>query len=89
VEEEEKVTENSEEKEDKGEERKEVGLQKKEGEKPPAARKQSTSFRRGSDEGVDAKADHFINRFKQQLKLQRLESLLRFRNATTTTAHEF
>lgn len=29
------------------------------------------------DEEVDAKADDFINRFKLQLKLQRLESLLR------------
>ncbi|KAJ6913994.1 hypothetical protein NC651_016294 [Populus alba x Populus x berolinensis] len=29
------------------------------------------------DEEVDARADDFINRFKQQLKLQRLESLLR------------
>ncbi|KAK3014729.1 hypothetical protein RJ639_008399 [Escallonia herrerae] len=32
----------------------------------------------GEDEGVDAKADDFINRFKQQLKLQRLDSLLRY-----------
>ncbi|KAJ9183814.1 hypothetical protein P3X46_007621 [Hevea brasiliensis] len=32
------------------------------------------------DEGVDAKADDFINRFKQQLKLQRLDSLLRYRD---------
>ncbi|GAB4853787.1 hypothetical protein Ancab_017981 [Ancistrocladus abbreviatus] len=32
------------------------------------------------DEEVDAKADDFINRFKQQLRLQRLESLLRYRN---------
>ncbi|XP_059657040.1 pathogen-associated molecular patterns-induced protein A70-like [Cornus florida] len=31
------------------------------------------------DEEVDAKADDFINRFKQQLKLQRLDSLLRYR----------
>ncbi|PON50476.1 hypothetical protein PanWU01x14_223410 [Parasponia andersonii] len=31
-----------------------------------------------SDDGVDAKADDFINRFKQQLKLQRLDSLKRF-----------
>ncbi|KAG6718397.1 hypothetical protein I3843_04G138600 [Carya illinoinensis] len=31
------------------------------------------------DEEVDAKADDFINRFKQQLRLQRLESLLRYR----------
>ncbi|XP_057968592.1 pathogen-associated molecular patterns-induced protein A70-like [Malania oleifera] len=33
----------------------------------------------GEDEEVDAKADDFINRFKQQLKLQRLDSLLRYR----------
>ncbi|OMO91651.1 hypothetical protein COLO4_18195 [Corchorus olitorius] len=32
------------------------------------------------DEGVDAKADDFINKFKQQLKLQRLDSLLRYRD---------
>ncbi|KAI9123345.1 hypothetical protein K1719_006234 [Acacia pycnantha] len=31
------------------------------------------------DEAVDAKADDFINRFKQQLRLQRLNSLLRYR----------
>ena len=30
----------------------------------------------GYDEEVDAKADDFINRFKQQLRLQRLNSLL-------------
>ncbi|KAM5547377.1 pathogen-associated molecular patterns-induced protein A70 [Rosa sericea] len=33
----------------------------------------------GDDEEVDAKADDFINRFKQQLKLQRLDSLLRYK----------
>ncbi|KAH7519210.1 hypothetical protein FEM48_Zijuj08G0011500 [Ziziphus jujuba var. spinosa] len=32
----------------------------------------------GDEEGVDAKADDFINRFKQQLRLQRLDSLKRF-----------
>lgn len=32
------------------------------------------------DEEVDAKADDFITRFKQQLKLQRLESLVRYRD---------
>ncbi|XWS17411.1 hypothetical protein CRYUN_Cryun33cG0065000 [Craigia yunnanensis] len=32
------------------------------------------------DQGVDAKADDFINKFKQQLKLQRMESLLRYRD---------
>lgn len=31
------------------------------------------------DEAVDEKADDFINRFKQQLKLQRLESILRYK----------
>lgn len=31
------------------------------------------------DEQVDAKADDFINKFKQQLKLQRLDSMMRYR----------
>lgn len=31
------------------------------------------------DHEVDAKADDFINRFKQQLKLQRLDSILRYK----------
>lgn len=31
------------------------------------------------DDGVDAKADDFINRFKQQLKLQRLDSISRYK----------
>ncbi|XP_039018666.1 pathogen-associated molecular patterns-induced protein A70-like [Hibiscus syriacus] len=34
----------------------------------------------GDDQGVDAKADDFINKFKQQLKLQRLDSLLRYKD---------
>ncbi|KAI3978259.1 hypothetical protein MKX01_003422 [Papaver californicum] len=33
----------------------------------------------GDDEEVDAKADDFINKFKQQLKLQRLDSILRYK----------
>ncbi|OWM86569.1 pathogen-associated molecular patterns-induced protein A70-like [Punica granatum] len=33
---------------------------------------------REGDEEVDAKADDFINRFKQQLRLQRIESLTRY-----------
>ncbi|KAM7509675.1 hypothetical protein LguiA_020128 [Lonicera macranthoides] len=41
-------------------------------------RSETTSFG-GEDEGVDAKADDFINKFKQQLKLQRLDSLIRYR----------
>uniref|UniRef100_A0A5B7C5G4 DUF4408 domain-containing protein n=1 Tax=Davidia involucrata TaxID=16924 RepID=A0A5B7C5G4_DAVIN len=35
------------------------------------------------DEEVDAKADDFINRFKQQLKLQRLDSILRYKEMLT------
>ncbi|GFS43379.1 hypothetical protein Acr_00g0084840 [Actinidia rufa] len=40
-------------------------------------RNQTASF--GEDEGVDEKADDFINKFKQQLKLQRLDSILRYK----------
>ncbi|RDX58251.1 hypothetical protein CR513_62439, partial [Mucuna pruriens] len=35
---------------------------------------------REEEEGVDAKADDFINRFRQQLRLQRLHSVLRYRD---------
>jgi len=37
----------------------------------------------GEDEEVDEKADDFINKFKQQLKLQRLDSLLRYKEMLT------
>lgn len=53
--------------------------------RPEKVMKKSTSEKSAlggfedEDEGVDAKADDFINRFKQQLKLQRLDSLLRYR----------
>nr|GMC46920.1 mediator of RNA polymerase II transcription subunit 15-like [Ipomoea batatas]GMD53083.1 mediator of RNA polymerase II transcription subunit 15-like [Ipomoea batatas]GME17414.1 mediator of RNA polymerase II transcription subunit 15-like [Ipomoea batatas] len=33
------------------------------------------------DEEVDAKADDFINKFRQQLKLQRVDSTLRYKEA--------
>lgn len=36
-----------------------------------------------ADEEVDAKADDFINRFKNQLKLQRLDSFTRYREMIT------
>ncbi|MQM05009.1 hypothetical protein Taro_037815 [Colocasia esculenta] len=35
------------------------------------------------DEEVDAKADDFINRFRQQLKLQRLDSIMRYKEMLT------
>lgn len=38
---------------------------------------------REEEEGVDAKADDFINRFRQQLRLQRLDSILRCRDILT------
>ncbi|KAH6761311.1 hypothetical protein C2S51_018260 [Perilla frutescens var. frutescens] len=49
------------------------------------ARRPATVRERGSatvaaDDGVDAKADDFINRFKQQLKLQRLDSIIRYKD---------
>lgn len=31
------------------------------------------------DDEVDAKADDFINKFKQELKLQRLDSIIRYK----------
>jgi hypothetical protein len=34
------------------------------------------------DDEVDAKDNDFINRFKQQLKLQRLDSIIRFKDAS-------
>ncbi|CAL5199245.1 unnamed protein product [Lathyrus oleraceus] len=43
-----------------------------------AARSETTTCK--EDEAVDAKADDFINRFKKQLRLQRLDSFIRYRN---------
>ena len=45
--------------------------------RPATVRVETTSL--GEDEEVDAKADDFINRFKKQLRLQRLDSILRYR----------
>lgn len=39
------------------------------------------------EEEVDVRADDFINKFKQQLKLQRLESLLRYRDMIKGKKH--
>ncbi|KAL8117826.1 hypothetical protein AgCh_015651 [Apium graveolens] len=43
--------------------------------------KKTASFK--EDEQVDAKADDFINRFKQQLKMQRLDSIKRYTQMLT------
>ncbi|KAL0410489.1 UNVERIFIED_CONTAM: Pathogen-associated molecular patterns-induced protein A70 [Sesamum latifolium] len=45
----------------------------------PATTRERTAASGREDEAVDAKADDFINRFRQQLKLQRLDSILRYR----------
>ncbi|TKY54483.1 hypothetical protein E2542_SST18891 [Spatholobus suberectus] len=45
--------------------------------RPATMRDETTSWT--EDEEVDAKADDFINRFKRQLRLQRIDSLLRCR----------
>ncbi|CAH8381589.1 unnamed protein product [Eruca vesicaria subsp. sativa] len=37
-----------------------------------------------ADEQVDAKADDFINRFKQQLKLQRIDSITKYKEMVKT-----
>ncbi|KAM3712847.1 hypothetical protein ACJW31_01G210900 [Castanea mollissima] len=59
------------------------GVLVKRGEKMTKSASEKTAVKRkmetaslGFDEEVDAKADDFINRFKQQLRLQRLNSLL-------------
>ncbi|CAA0821294.1 Unknown protein [Striga hermonthica] len=52
-------------------------------EKIVEARRPATVRERGAAEGdaeVDARADDFINKFKQQLKLQRLDSIIRYKD---------
>ncbi|KAL3337534.1 hypothetical protein AABB24_029928 [Solanum stoloniferum] len=44
----------------------------------PATTRERVMSSLGEDEAVDKKADDFINKFKQQLKLQRLHSILRY-----------
>ncbi|CAK9143687.1 unnamed protein product [Ilex paraguariensis] len=46
----------------------------------PATVKERSARVTEDDDEVDAKADDFINRFKQQLKLQRLDSILRYKD---------
>ncbi|KAF9680481.1 hypothetical protein SADUNF_Sadunf06G0125600 [Salix dunnii] len=47
--------------------------------RPATTRASEKTVMDGDEGGVDAKADDFINRFKQQLKLQTLDSLLRYK----------
>ncbi|KAK8660630.1 hypothetical protein V6N13_051552 [Hibiscus sabdariffa] len=52
----------------------------------PATSRMEKTTSLGDDQSVDAKADDFINKFKQQLKLQRLDSLLRYRDMLRSRA---
>ncbi|KAL6534009.1 hypothetical protein OROHE_013842 [Orobanche hederae] len=47
--------------------------------RPATVREKGNAKVTEGDEEVDAKADDFINRFKQQLKLQRLDSIIRYK----------
>ncbi|PNX99854.1 hypothetical protein L195_g023125 [Trifolium pratense] len=48
--------------------------------RPATAMARSETTMCKEDEGVDSKADDFINMFKKQLRLQRLDSFIRYRN---------
>ncbi|ESQ54676.1 hypothetical protein EUTSA_v10025915mg [Eutrema salsugineum] len=48
--------------------------------RPETTRVERTTSIGEGEEGVDDKASDFINKFKQQLKLQRLDSFLRYRD---------
>lgn len=52
--------------------------------RPQTARPVETTTSWREDEEVDAKADDFINRFKKQLRLQRIDSLLRYRGGNSS-----
>ncbi|XP_055820433.1 pathogen-associated molecular patterns-induced protein A70-like [Solanum dulcamara] len=45
----------------------------------PATTREKSAKTSDEDNEVDAKADDFINKFKQQLKLQRLDSILKYK----------
>ncbi|KAK6118308.1 hypothetical protein DH2020_047879 [Rehmannia glutinosa] len=48
--------------------------------RPATVREKGNAKVTEGDEEVDAKADDFINKFKQQLKLQRLDSIIRYKD---------
>ncbi|KAI3468128.1 hypothetical protein Pfo_024791 [Paulownia fortunei] len=48
--------------------------------RPATVRERGNAKVTEGDEEVDAKADDFINKFKQQLKLQRLDSIIRYKD---------
>ncbi|KAL7150829.1 hypothetical protein ABFS83_05G140000 [Erythranthe nasuta] len=48
--------------------------------RPATVREKGNAKVTDGDEEVDAKADDFINKFKQQLKLQRVDSIIRYKD---------
>lgn len=49
----------------------------------PPVEEEAAEFGGGEDVGVDARADDFINRFREQLKLQKVESIVRYKEMIT------
>ncbi|KAI4379539.1 hypothetical protein MLD38_005820 [Melastoma candidum] len=58
-----------------------------EGPKPRMRKTTSENDSHAETEGIDAKADDFIQRFRQQLRLQRLDSIKRYKDMLTSAAH--
>ncbi|XP_065851331.1 pathogen-associated molecular patterns-induced protein A70 [Euphorbia lathyris] len=48
--------------------------------RPATVREAKSKMAEVDDDEVDAKADDFINKFKQQLKLQRIDSIMRYKD---------
>ncbi|CAN6721918.1 unnamed protein product [Malus baccata var. baccata] len=51
--------------------------------RPATVRERKVAKMAEDDEEVDAKADDFINKFKNQLKMQRLDSIIRYKDMIT------
>ncbi|KAJ6762335.1 COTTON FIBER (DUF761) [Salix koriyanagi] len=59
----------------------EVMREKIESRRPATTRASEKTVLVGDEGELDAKADDFINRFRHQLKLQRLDSIMRYKEA--------
>lgn len=49
-------------------------------------RENAFTVREDQDDGVDAKADDFINRFKKQLQMQRADSIVKYKDMISRTS---
>ncbi|XP_004488048.1 uncharacterized protein [Cicer arietinum] len=57
-----------------------ISFRRSESVKVEEEKKPESESEADTEEGVDAKADDFIKRFKQQLRLERLDSMLRYKD---------